>query len=155
MKKVISIALLVSIIVLSFSCKKDSDSTPSNPSFSAKVQGTLWTGSSMVASHATAQNYTQVSAMGTLASEQISFDFIGSGTGTFPINDTNIGMVAISNYNFTSLFCDSPEGTITITKYDAVGLKISGTFSFKGEDIYGSVYHLTEGKFENITLVVN
>ena len=140
-------------LIIYFSCKKDSGST-ANPTFSAKVQGTLWKGATIAALHSTGGNTTQIIAAGTYPSEQISLIYIGSGKGTFTFNDQNMGSAVVGSYTFSSMFSDSPEGTITITQYDVNGKKISGTFSFKGDDIDGATYNVTEGKFDNVSLAV-
>lgn len=145
--------MLGSLLVLSFSCKKD-DSEDAKTSFSAKVQGTTWTAATIVAQHSTGGNVTSITAAGTMPSEQIVLYFKGSGTGTFTLDDTNLASAVIGEYTFTSMFSDTPEGEIVITKYDASGKKISGTFHFKGEDIDGIVYTVTEGQFENVDLVI-
>jgi len=153
MKKIILVTLLAATLLISFSCKKDETESTAT-SFSAKINGTLWTATNMLAGHELLNNTTQITAMGASVSEQISLVFTGSGTGTFKMNDDNVGSVTVGNSDFTSFFSDVPEGEIVITKYDLSNMKISGTFAFKGEDIDGTVYTLTEGKFQNINLVV-
>jgi hypothetical protein len=153
MKKIILCTLLAAMLVFSFSCKKDSTETTAT-SCSAMVEGTKWTAANTMVVHSTGGNTTQFLASGAAPSEQIAIYFKGSGTGTFKFNDDNLGSVVVGNYVFTSLFSDTPVGEIVITKYDAANKKISGTFTFQGEDIDGVVYHVTEGKFDNVTLTV-
>jgi hypothetical protein len=153
MKNLFLISLL-SIMLISFGCKKD-DPSSSKASFSAKVQGTMWTGSIVTAVQFTGENLIMITAAGTNPSEQISLDIKASGTGTFPINNDNLGTVEIGTYSFTSLISSNPLGQVVITKYDVTNKKISGTFYFDGEDMAGTVYHVTEGKFENIDLVID
>lgn len=155
MKKLTLISILLVVLTFTYSCKKD-DSGSSNASFSAKVESTLYTGATMVAVHATGGNTTQIIASGTMPSEQIGLYYKGSGTGTFAFDDLgyNSGIVNVGNYSFSSMFKDVPVGQIVITKYDVDNKLISGTFSFEGEDGSGNTYHVTEGKFENVSLTV-
>lgn len=153
MKKLISGTILAAMLVFSFSCRKDNaENTATN--FSAKVEGTLWTATNMAAGHESLNNVTQIMGMGATAAEQVYLEFKGSGTGTYKLNVDNLGMVSIGTYSFTSFMSAVPVGEIVITKYDEGNKKISGTFHFQGEDIDGFVYNVTEGKFDNITLVI-
>jgi hypothetical protein len=153
MKKSLFILAMLTVLAFVYSCKKD-ETEEAKTSFSAKVQGTSWTAATIVAFHATGGNYTQITAAGSMPTEQISLYYIGSGTGTFTMNDDNLASAVIGSYTFTSMFSDTPDGEIVITKYDETNKKISGTFHFKGEDIDGNVYTVTEGKFENVDLTI-
>ena len=153
MKKLILGTMLATLLVFSFSCKKDETETTAT-GFSAKVEGTVWTAKNMLAGHESLSNLTQITGMGASVAEQVGLVFKGSGTGTFKMNDDNTGIVVISNYNFTSFYSENPVGEIVITKYDVTNAKISGTFKFEGEDIDGNVYNVTEGKFDNVQLVI-
>jgi len=153
MKNQALISMLLVILVFTFSCKKD-EPVSSTANYSAKVEGTLWSASIMTATHFRDGNLTMITAGGSYTSDQISLDFIGSGTGTFIMNDDNMGSVNIGNTSFTSMFSSSPVGQIVITKYDVENKLISGTFYFNGEDMDGNAYHVTEGKFENVELAI-
>jgi hypothetical protein len=154
MKKPALISILLVILVFTISCKKDDDAGTKS-SYSAKVEGTVWNAVTIAAIHSTGGNTTTISASGSAPSEQIVIYYKGSGTGTFEFNDDNMGSVVVGNYVFSSMFSSTPVGQIKITKYDEGNKLISGTFSFDGEDIYENVYHVTEGKFENVSLIVN
>ena len=99
-------------------------------------------------------NQTQISATGKSASEQFILSFNGTGPGTFQFDDNNMGSVALTNYTFSSMFTDTPVGQIVISKYDVTNKKISGTFTFKGADLDGNIYSVTEGKFDNVQLAI-
>jgi len=155
MKNHALISILLVILIFTFGCKKEKDETTSSAaSFSAKVEGTLWSGSIIMATHSTSGNFTTIMATGTSPFDQIALDFTGSNTGTYGMNDDNLGSVAIGNTSFTTMYSSSPVGQIAITKYDETNKLISGTFYFNGEDIDGKVYHVTEGKFENVALTI-
>ena len=154
MKNLVLISMFVSMLVLTFSCKKDDKAAAGN-SLSAKVEGTLWTSTVVMASHSTAANLTSIIAAGNSATEQIGLNFVGAATGTYHLGDSNMGMASVGNKTFSSLMSDAPVGEIVITKYDATKMLISGTFSFKGEDIDGTVYNVTEGSFNDVTLTIN
>lgn len=141
-------------MMLVFSCKKDDKATTATASFSAKVNGKLWTSTHSLASHQSLGNTSSVAGMGATAAEMITLDFIGSGTGTYKMKDYNMGSVNIGSVDCSTFFSATPEGEIVITQYNAANSKISGTFSFKAEDMSGMVYNITEGKFENVNLVV-
>lgn len=146
--------MLAATLLFSFSCKKDDNEETTTTGFSAKVEGNAWTASNTLAGHDNLTNITQITGIGSSVAEQIHLIFKGSGTGTYKMNADNIGAVEITNYSFTSFFSETPVGEIVITKYDVTNMKISGTFKFEGEDIDGTVYNLTEGKFDNVILVV-
>jgi hypothetical protein len=78
----------------------------------------------------------------------------GWGTGTFAFNDDNMGTSTIAGSVFSTIFDNNPTCEIIITKFDATKGKISGTFSFTGEDFDGNDFAVTEGKFENIVLTI-
>jgi len=80
--------------------------------------------------------------------------FIGSETGTYTFGDLNLASAVIGGNTFTTMFSDNPTGAIVITKYDMTNKKISGTFTFSGDNMDGDVFEVTEGKFENVDLVV-
>lgn len=154
MKKTLFALAMIVLLLMNFSCKKE-DPNDAAASFSAKVQGTQWTAATISSSHLTGGNLTQIIAAGAMPSEQIALTFHGSGTGTFVMDDDyNVCTAVIGDYTFTSMFSDSPDGEIIITRYDAANGKISGTFHFKGEDIDGNEFSVTEGKFTNVDLVV-
>ena len=154
MRRIILVSMLSITLVFSMSCKKDDKTATATASFSAKVNGTLWTASNFLAGHQSLGNTSTVTGLGTTAAEMINIDFTGSGTGTYKMNDSNMGSVTIGSINCTTFFSDPPVGEIVITKYDAANSKISGTFSFKAEDMSGTVYTITEGKFDNVELVI-
>ncbi len=158
MKKNVIILLLAVMTVTFFSCKKKSsdDTTDSTTAgFSLKFQGSTWTGSTYTAIHLNVMNTTQITAYKSGTSVQIVLAFTGAATGTYTFDDNNMGTAVIGNYSFTSIFSDTPVGSIVVTKYDVSKKLISGTFSFDGQTYGGTVYHITEGKFDNVLLTVN
>lgn len=155
MKKLNVIFILLALLALSYGCKKDKDEDENLPaSFSIKVGGTPWTGNTFLAVHAVGTDVTQIVAYGVAPSEQVVLTFKGSGTGTFAFNDDNMASCTIAGNVFSTIFDDNPTGEIIITKYDAANGKISGTFSFTGEDFDGNAFIVTEGKFENLALTI-
>lgn len=144
--------LMIAILMTSMSCKKDK-TEPVESSFSAKIDGSLWTAKTVVAVKYM-NGITQISAAGNALSEQIALMFSGSGTGTYLFNETNVGSVANDSNSFSTFFVNHPEGKIIITEYDEVKGMISGTFEFEGEDIYGNKYILSEGKINKVNLTV-
>ena len=146
MKKNVFSLTLVIMMVIFFSCKKDStdattDSTAS--SFSVKVQGTTWTGSIYAAVHFAFNNTTQITASKSGTSDQVVIAFTGSGTGTYTFGDSNLGSAVIGSVAYSSLFSDIPVGSIVVTKYDASKKLVSGTFSFDAASFSGTIYHFT------------
>jgi len=156
MKKNVFILLLAVMMITFFSCKKDSaDDTTTTAGFSLKFQGATWTGSTYTATHLSVTSTTQINAYKSGTSDQIVLAFTGSGTGTYTFNDNNMGSAVIGSYSFSSIFSDTPVGSIVITKYDTSKKLISGTFTFDGQTFGGTIYHITEGKFDNTPLTVN
>lgn len=155
MKKLNLIFILLALLALSSGCKKDKDENENLPaSFSAKVEGVFWTGTKIVAVHASGSDLIQITASGASQTEQIVLAFTGSGPGTYEMGDDNLGSCSIGGNVFTTIFDNTPTGSIVITKYDATNGIISGTFSFVGEDINGNDFAVTEGKFENLVLKI-
>jgi len=153
MKKLLFILTMVLALAFSYGCKKD-ESQKAKAEFSAKVEGTVWTANMMTAVHVTGGNYTQIMAAGSMPSEQIALYYKGTGPGTFTLDEENLASAVIGEYVIFSMYSDTPDGEIVISTYDAANKKISGTFHFKGEDIDGNVYSVTEGKFENLDLTI-
>jgi hypothetical protein len=154
MKKNVFILLLAVLIVTCFSCKKDSSEDSTTPGFSLTFQGATWTGSSYTATHLTATNSTQITAYKSGTADQIVVAYTGSATGTYTFNDSNMGSAVIGSITFSSIFSDPPVGSIVVTKYDVSKKLISGTFTFDGQTFGGTVYHITNGKFDNVPLTV-
>jgi hypothetical protein len=151
MKKLRLLSILLVFISLTSGCKKEeSDNAPS--SFSAKVESTLFKGNMVTAMHSSGGNYTQIIATGAMPSQKIVIYIIGSGTGTYAFKEANMATVDMGAFSFATMFLDPPVGQIEITKFDIAKKHISGTFSFDGSDLEGTVYHVTEGKFENVLL---
>jgi len=153
MKKSFYFIMLASVMALTFGCKKD-DADSAKASFSAKVEGTVWAAANITAMYQTGSNATSITTFGTMPSEQITLHFIGSETGTYTFGDLNLASAVIGGNTFTTMFSDNPTGAIVITKYDMTNKKISGTFTFSGDNMDGDVFEVTEGKFENVDLVV-
>jgi hypothetical protein len=154
MKKNLFILLLAVMMFTFLSCSKDSSDDTTTPGFSLKFQGNTWTGTTYTATHITFNNTTQITAYKSGTSDQVVIAFTGSGTGTYPFNDSNMGSAIIGTYTFSSVFSDTPVGSIVITKYDASKKLVSGTFSFEGQSYAGTVYQITDGKFDNVPLTV-
>ena len=148
----VTLILIGLFSVLLSGCKKD-DSNPI-PGFSAKINGAAWTSTITVAGHSTFNNLTSITATNTAMNENFSIILKGSGTGTYNLNEDNTVSVVVGTYDFTSLFMDPPVGSVVISKWDVTNNLVSGSFTFDGADIDDVVYHVTEGKFDNITLQI-
>ncbi len=153
MKRTFYFLLMLSVLAFSSGCKKD-ETEEVKPAFSAKVDGTLFTGVYLMAQHSTGGDATTITGAGAMPSEQIVLNFKGSGVGTFDMSDNNIASVVVGGLTCTTLWDDTPSGSVVITKYDVENKKISGTFSFSASDFDGGIHQITEGKFENLELQV-
>jgi hypothetical protein len=156
MKKLNLIFILLALLSLSYGCKKDKDNDEDDnvtSSFTVKINGVLWTGTTNVAIHTSSGNLGQISTSNQNSTEQIIISFSGSGTGTYSVNtDYNTMTFFIGQNEFSSMFNPVQNGELIITKYDAVNGKISGTFHCVAMDIEDNVYTVTEGTFKNISL---
>lgn len=148
--------LAVQLMVSSNSCKKDKTDTSGDTStgFSAKVGGTSWTAKTFIATEYSGGPSTIIVATGSTASETMTLHVGGAANGTYKVTTgNNMCEGNIGDY-FSTYFCDVPVGQIVITKYDVTKKLISGTFAFDAESSGSTVYHITEGKFDNVPLTV-
>lgn len=180
MKKFLFVSL--SISVLFFSCKKDSDSPVSGNKFQLKLNGTLTTFNIMSATLArnTATNQKRLDISGTSEDGKTVFTLtvgeetaVGNGVTTgshevslFNDDDPNTpedesadsdAYVSLSFYSGSNLITGlySESGDITITGIDENAHKVSGTFQQTLKSLDGGTdYTITEGSFNNLQYIV-
>ena len=155
MRKILFFMLAILLMVSSNSCKKDKTDTSGDTStgFSAKVGGTSWTAKSVIATEYTGPS-TIIVAIGSTASETMTLHIGGAANGTYKVTaNNNMCEGNIGDY-FSTYFSDVPVGQIVITKYDLTNKLVSGTFTFDASSSGSTVYHVTEGKFDNVPLTV-
>lgn len=150
--------MLAATVIFAAGCKKSSDDTTPTPSptksFSAKIDGTAWSSTSVISSYTATLGYTQVAATGGNNSDTFQITFVGEATGTFSMGTVTTGTASVNGTMFSSISLDPPVGQVVVTKYDKTSNLVSGTFSFDARDMNGATHHITEGKFENVPLVV-
>ncbi len=85
----------------------------------------------------------------------LSVNVFGGSTGTFPfLDDGNTGtrwaQISLDNSSSDRSNSVAGEGSVTITKFGAVGEKIEGTFSGKFITFKGEIKVVTNGTFSAI-----
>lgn len=155
MKKAFLILSLVSVVVFTISCKKDSDGT--SPSMKAKVDAVAWESIARYSS-VTANN---IIITGTsLKGEVIGITVFAGKTGTYTINPLAAQVQCSGYYSLDKLSASdssksyfASEGTVVISSIDVANKKISGTFSFTAripKDLT-KTKSITEGTFSNLS----
>lgn len=153
MKNFVTLALLTAIMVSFFSCKKDSNSSSITPSLSMKFEGTGWTATTVLATYTSYNSSTTITASKT--GDQLVLIYTGTGKGTYNFTDDEaFGSGNIGPVSFSTLVSFFPTGSVIVTSYDSSKKLISGTFSFTGDNMGGSAFQVTEGKFENVTVTM-
>lgn len=159
MKTIFKTASILLLTILSHSCSKDDDSSNSgiNDNFiRAKIDGVSYeaTGSGLHGSlDANGFDLDSRNANGT----GMDFYIIGDvPVGTYNFSAANVTTQGRLNYrltgeNFSSGFCSSASGTLTITAKN--GRTVEGTFSFNGNSmsepcLNPSTKSITEGSFK-------
>lgn len=155
MKKTAILLMLVALMVTFFGCTKDSDDSTTTPSLSLKFQGNAWTATTVAATYISYNNTTTITASKIGTSDQFVTFYTGTGEGTYTAEDEK-GYCSgtIGSVTFSTVISDFPTGAIIVTHYDASKKLISGTFSFTGNYFSGGDWAVTEGKFENVPVVL-
>ena len=87
MKKIALVVQLISIIIFSFSCKKDSTKANAESlnagSLTVKVQGSIWVAASSSGYYDVGKNESTIMAGGTYSTENMIVVFAGRGIGTY------------------------------------------------------------------------
>ncbi|MFY7664490.1 MULTISPECIES: DUF6252 family protein [Flavobacterium] len=145
---------------------------PSSGTFSAKLDGSLFTASSIIATlenglSSTVPKRLRIIGMGDNKSMALDFDDNASSF-TFPISGIEASilytpLITSPSGVFSSINPFNPSavvGNITISSHDVVANKISGTFQIKlfKMDLTGAIVgsmDVTEGVFNNVTYIDN
>lgn len=125
---------------------KDAPVTPTNNTFSAKLDGAIFTPTSIEG--LIASNFISiVGRRGTVENIGLAFPkTIAPGTYELISFGDNRGQYIKSNDPVTGMF--GGDGTATIISHDKVNKKIVGTFSFTGSSLFANEEHkITEGSF--------
>lgn len=151
MKRATLAILLLFSLVLTFSCKKDKEEEP-KPSLSLKYDGITWSPLQVNAMYTSQMGVMQIVGAGATLDEQLQLVVAGYHQGTYSLDVENSNICRFGDY--TSMFDDNPQGEIVITKYDSTKMIVSGTFHFRGVTYEGLQKDFTEGKFDNIPLLM-
>lgn len=151
MKRTTLAILLVFSLVLTFSCKKDKEEEP-KPSLSLKYDGITWTPLQVSAMYTSNMEAMQILGAGATLNEQLQIIVSGYHVGTYNCTNDDLNLCVFGNYN--TMFDDTPEGEIVITTYDSIKMTVSGTFHFRGVTYEGLQKDFTEGKFDNVPLLM-
>lgn len=157
MKK-ITLLLLVSGIIFSMSCKKDTKITDIiNPGASMKcnIGGASWSAVSRVTTKQ--GNKFIITGTGSMGSDVLNVTIFGATTGTYNLTTTLPIQTQMSGTFTKSTSTDSLytayEGTATLSSVDTTNKKISGTFSFKAKNLSHPLLSnmiITSGTFTNL-----
>lgn len=151
MKKVTLAILLLSGLVLTFSCKKDKEEEL-KPSLSLKYDSITWSPLQVNAMYTSQMGVMQIVGAGATLDKQLQLVVAGYHQGTYSLDTEDNNICTFGDY--TSMFDDTPQGEIIITKYDSTKMIISGTFHFRGVTFEGLQKDFTEGKFDNVPVVM-
>lgn len=155
MKKTILFALL-SLILFSMSCKKDSDVTDIinlQASMSCKINGSPW---SATTRYTIKQGNTfLINGSANLGSELMNITFLGTTPGTYIIDPLNTLVEASASFTNSALVTDSlytaTSGTFILSSVDTTNKKISGSFSFQSTNTLLKIKTISEGVFTNLS----
>jgi hypothetical protein len=153
MKKAATLPLFLLVLLLTFACKKDSDSP--KPGLSMKIDGTSWNATLFSATYFESGNTIMIVA-GT-GTETLGLNLVANTTGTYNFaagNDNLSGSYAsMSGDDYSTFLEDNPVGQIIITEFDKTNKTISGTFYFDGYN--GTVKKaFTDGVFTKVSYVL-
>lgn len=157
MKKYVFTILMIAVLVLSYSCKKDEKQDSDTPAMSCLIDGVLWNASGINAMQDQSDNLVDISCNDISEDQDLKLSFFCTETGTINFmknNYDNFGSFTIwSNLGiFSSNYSSNPSGQVVITEYDKTKKTISGTFHFDAHDNQGNKKSFTEGKFTNLYL---
>lgn len=155
MRKFMLGSLLMAVVFIASGCKKnDKDDVSGKPTFSVKINGSVWNPSTIAATYLSLIDETQVTALTGLTDELIIY-FPGKITGTFDAGyegcDFTYANGALNVYS-TAPFFDNPVGHLEITRFDTINNVLDGTFFFEGYNDNNELKRFTEGSFSNIVL---
>lgn len=146
------------------SCSSDKkDENPLVPGANSQVTMTLngdgysnqaVTLSNGLSSYSTGQNYTAVIFSGNVGTDSLYFYvvFEGNQTGTKNWDDNNGIILYKSSSSGTKSFMGVSNGTLSVSSYEAVGGKVSGTFSGQIVNVNDTTntISITNGSFSGV-----
>ncbi|CAN5533159.1 hypothetical protein BH11BAC1_BH11BAC1_24900 [soil metagenome] len=159
MNSAVRILSLCFIIVFMNSCDKKKEDPEKTNYIESKVNGALWSPSSVtcILLIDTNNNFRIVdftaSSGGKLITIEADDHATGSGinTGTRTFTAGN----AFFSYNNSGIPYHTVDGSIDITSVEASSQLISGTFGFTAEDNSGNQVQISGGKFQKVKYTVN
>ena len=158
MKKItrlLNIAIAIAVLVSFSSCGDDKEEPEKTNYISAKVNGALWTPSSVqcILLEDDTLNFRIVNFTATYGGKTITIEVDDHGSG----HSINIGTRTYDNgtaffkYSTSNTPYNTTSGSINITACDASSQLLTGAFSFSASDNDGNVIQITDGKFEKVT----
>lgn len=157
MKK-ITLFILISGLVFTYSCKKDTkiedvaNLVNLNASYKCKINGASWNAVTRVT---TKQGNTfLINGTGSIGNDVLNVTVLGITTGTYNLTTTMPVQTQMSATFANGTHADSLytayEGTVTLSSVDTTNKKISGSFSFKAKNLLMMEKVFTEGTFTNL-----
>lgn len=149
----VSALTLITVVSVSSCSKKSDDVTPaqttttSQAGFRVKVDGIVYAPDFSYAlfSNPGKDGYYAIYGLDSKTSDVVAITLpTTAGEGTFPLSNTNAGIITYNKVDYTTI--NGGTGTVTITKKTATN--VVGTFSFTAYDATATVKRtLTEGSF--------
>jgi len=151
----LNIAIAITVIVSFNSCGDEKEEPEKTNYISAKVNGALWTPSSVQCTllEDDTLNFRIVNFTATYGGKTITIEADDHGSG----HSINIGTrsydagSAFFKYSTSNTPYNTTSGSINITSCDATSQFLTGNFSFSAVDTDGNVIQIADGKFEKVT----
>ncbi|MCX6272711.1 MAG: DUF6252 family protein [Bacteroidetes bacterium] len=144
--------ILVTGLIFSAGCKKDSNTNNETASMMCKIDGVAWTSSTRLTTMQAGSFL--INATNSHGFETLNIIVSGITKGTYTIDPLSAQIQASASYSNSMLFPDSIytafSGTVTLTSVDLSNKKISGSFSFDAKNLSMKVKKITEGVFTGI-----
>ena len=162
MKSTFVFSALTAAVVLFSSCKKDKTPEPEiikNAQVTAKIDGVQFQSFEAIASQDRDTHLFVLAATDDKGNHVAisANDFLG--THNSASDDDVEGIYTTSTGAAYASALDGGSATVTITKFDLGSKKMSGTFSYTAPSAGGSdangIKTVTEGKFTDVTIVIN
>lgn len=151
----LNIGLAIAIIFVFSACPKDKVEPEKVNTISAKINGALWTPSSVqcILLEDDTLNFRIVNFTATYGGKTITIEADDHGTG----HSINIGTRTFSDgsaffrYSTSNTPYNTTSGSINITSCDASSQILTGSFNFTAVDNDGNTIQIADGKFEKVT----
>jgi hypothetical protein len=155
MKKIM-VLVLISGIIFSIGCKKDSkvaDIINPSASMTCKINGVSWKAITRVTTKQ--GNSFLINGTGSLGSDVLNVTVFDTIVGTYNLTttlpvQTKMSATFTNSTSSTDSLYTAYEGTVTLSSVDYINKKISGSFSFKAKNLLMNEKNFTSGTFSSL-----